>query len=165
MTSKLFILILVFSHQAALAQSKIAIVDIQKIIDESSQGKKAKAILEEEFKIKKKEIEKKETALKKLTDELQKKQSVLSEEAARQKQQELQGEILKFREAVEKDQIAIQKRQSELAAPLLEKISKMVDKIFDKEGFDLVLEKRPGIIRYDAKLDISKLVLAEVEKN
>ena len=148
----------------AQADLKIAIVDMQKVVQSSAAGKKAKATLEDEFNKKKKELEKKEAELKKLNDDIEKKKAVMSEDALQKRHQEFQGEMMKYRDLVNKSQSEIQKRQSELSAPILEKISKILDRLMKEKSYDLILENNPGILRSTAALNISEEVLKELEK-
>ena len=65
---------LMLSAVAARAdEQKIAVVDMQKAIQTSESGKKAKAELETAFNKKKKELQSEETSLKKMQEDLQKK--------------------------------------------------------------------------------------------
>ena len=99
---------------AAHAETKIGFVDMQKAIQSTSAGKKAKTELETEFNKKKKELEKKEADLKKMGEDLEKKKSVLSEDALGKKQAEFQEEMLKYRDVVGKSQVEIQKKRKRL---------------------------------------------------
>lgn len=158
----LFVFIL--SASWAQAEVKIAIVDMQKVVQSSSAGKKAKSTLEEEFNKKKKELEKKEAELKKMNDDIEKKKAVMSEDALQKRHQEFQGEMMKYRELVNKSQAEIQKRQNELAAPIMEKVSKVLDRMMKEKSYDLILENNPGILRAANAINISDEVLKEIEK-
>lgn len=156
----LFLVASSFAH----AELKIAIVDMQRVVQGSAAGKKAKATLEDEFNKKKKELEKKEAELKKLNDDIEKKKAVMSEDALQKRHAEFQGEMMKYRELVNKSQGDIQKRQGELSAPILEKISKILDRLMKEKSYDLILENNPGILKATAALNITDDVLKELQK-
>jgi outer membrane protein len=65
---------------AAFAEVKIGYIDMQKAIQSTSKGKKAKKSLEKDFKAKKKELEKMEADLKKMSEDLEKKAMLLSDD-------------------------------------------------------------------------------------
>src|ERR1700679_4137281 len=88
--------------RADVATIKIGYVDMQKAIQATETGKKAKKDLEKEFNDKKKELGEKEKDLKKLSEDLEKKSMVLSDEVKQKKQMEFQEEMLKYRELVGK---------------------------------------------------------------
>ena len=148
----------------AQAETKIGFVDMQKAIQTSSAGKKAKTELETEFNKKKKDLEKKEADLKKMGEDLEKKKSVLSEEALGKKQAEFQEEMLKYRDVVGKSQIEIQKKERELTAPILEKMKKVIAKLAKDKGYTLVLENSQMVLYATADADLTTEVIAAFEK-
>lgn len=147
----------------AQAQTKIGLVDMQKAIQSSKDGKKAKTELEGEFEKKKKELQKKEGDLKKMGEDLEKKKSVLSEEALNKKQAEFQEEMMKYREGVQKSQMEIQKKERDLTAPILEKMKKVIDKVAKAKGLNMVIELTPMVLYSEAALDITDDVLKAFE--
>lgn len=150
---------------AAKAESKIGFVDMQKAIQSSSAGKKAKTELEAEFNKKKKELEKKEADLKKMGEDLEKKKSVLSEEALGKKQAEFQEEMLKYRDVVGKSQMEIQKKERELTAPILDKMKKVIAKLAKDKGYSMVLENNQGVLFATPDSDLTEDVIKAYEKD
>lgn len=150
---------------ASEAETKLAYIDMQKAIQETSTGKKAKSELETEFNKKKKELEKREADLKKMNDDLEKKSMVLTDEVKAQRQQELQGEMLKYRELVGKSQMEIQKRERDLTVPIVEKLKVIIDQIAKKEGYTMVFEKSEQSVMWANKdVDLTDRVVKEFEK-
>lgn len=144
---------------------KFGYVDLQKAIQETSTGKKAKKDLEGEFNKKKKELEKKEADLKKMSEDFEKKSMVLSDELKAQKQGELQQEMMKYRELVGKSQMEIQKRERELTMPIVEKLHSILEEIGKKDGYAFILEKNEQSVLFaDKQLDLTDRVLKEYEK-
>lgn len=149
---------------AAQAETKIAFVDMQKAIQATSAGKKAKAELEGEFNKKKKELEKKEADLKKMGEDLEKKKSVLSEEALAKKQGEFQEEMMKYRDVVGKSQADIKKKEFDLTTPILEKMKKVIAKIAKDKGLSMVIENSQMVLYATADSDITDDVVKAFEK-
>lgn len=154
---------LFLNNTLALAEVKIGIVDMQKVVQASTAGKKAKAELEGEYNKKKKEFEKQEEQLKKSAEELAKKKAIMTEEAFAKKQNELQEEMMKFRESVGQSQYEIQKKQQDLTLPIVEKIRKTVSKIAKEKGYTMVAESGAGIIYAEPTSDITDEVLKNFE--
>lgn len=148
----------------AKADTKIGTVDMQKAIQTTSAGKKAKTELEGEFNKKKKDLEKKEADLKKMGEDLEKKKSVLSEEALGKKQAEFQEEMLKYRDVVGKSQMEIQKKERELTAPILEKMKKVIAKLAKDKGYSMVIENTQMILYTDGTGDLTNDVVTAFEK-
>lgn len=148
----------------AQADTKIAVVDMQKAIQTTSAGKKAKTDLESDFEKKKKELQKREGDLKKMGEDIEKKKSVLSEEALSKKQAEFQEEMMKYRELMGKSQVEIQKKERDLTAPILEKMKKAIEKLAKDKGYSLVLESGPAILYAEKSHDITDEVVKAFEK-
>lgn len=162
---KLLIALAVFASASfAHGQSKVGFVDMQKAIQTTAAGKKAKTELEGEFNKKKKELEKKEADLKKMGEDLEKKKSVLSEEALAKKQAEFQEEMLKYRDVVGKSQVDIQKKERDLTAPILEKMRKVIASLAKEQGYTMVLENSQMVLFATPEADLTDAVVKAFEK-
>lgn len=148
----------------AQTASKIGVVDMQKAIQSTEAGKKAKKELEGEFEKRKKELQKKETDLKKMGEDLEKKRSVLSEEVLGKKQAEMQEEMLKYRESLNKNQMEIQKKEQDLTRPILEKMRKIIGDTAKAGGYTVVLENSAGILFAEPSTDLTEQVIKAFEK-
>lgn len=151
---------------ASAADVKIGYIDMQKAIQETSAGKKAKKDLEEDFNKKKKELEKKEADLKKMNEDFEKKAMVLSDEVRGKKQQELQQEMLKYREMVGKSQMDIQKKERDLTQPIIDGLRKVITDIAEKDGFTVILERSEQSVLWAKKdIDLTDRIIQEFEKS
>lgn len=146
------------------AETKVGLVDMQKAIQTSSAGKKAKAELETELEKKKKEIKKKEDDLKKMGEDLERKKAVLSEEVFGKKQAEFQDEMMKYRDNATKTQMELQKKERDLTVPIVDKMKKVIAKISKDKGLTLVLENSPMVLFSEPALDITDDVIKAFEK-
>jgi outer membrane protein len=155
---------LLFSS-VALADFKVGIVDMQKAIQSSSAGKKAKKEVEGDFEKKKKELKKKEDDLKKRVEEFEKKQAVLSDKVRQEQQADLQKDMMQFREEVGKSQMTIQQRERELTKPILEKLQKIISEVAKEKDFSVVLEKAEQSVMFaKSELDITDEVIKRADK-
>lgn len=142
---------------------KIAVVDMQKAIQTSETGKKAKAELEQAFNKKKKELQTEEASLKKSQEDLQKKASALSESAKKEQTQKLQERFMKYQELLQKSQAEIQKKEQEMSEPIIKKIREKIGEVAKKKGYTLVLEKNDNIVLYfQDKDDLTADILKEI---
>lgn len=157
---------LVMSTLVAQAESsfKIGFVDMQKAIQTTSSGKKAKTELEAEFNKRKKELEKKEADLKKMKEDIEKKQSVLSEEVLGKKQVEFRNEMMKYQESVQKNQLEIQKKERDLTQPILEKMKKAIANVAKAKGYTMVIENSAMVLYAESGHDLTEEVIKTFEK-
>ncbi len=141
MKTTIMMMAALFAGSVALAESKVGYVDMQKAVQATTSGKKAKTDLETEFNKRKKELDKKKADIEKMGQDLEKKKAVLSEEVLGKKQMELQEEMMKFQKVVGENQLEIQKKEKELTLPILEKMKKVIEKVAQDKQFTIVLER------------------------
>src|SRR5688572_31564274 len=70
-----------YAPRSAAAEGKMAFVDLQRALEETEDGKKAKAKLKSDFDRKQKELDEKQEELKKMKEALDKKASLMKPEA------------------------------------------------------------------------------------
>ena len=150
----------------ARAEFKAAYINMQKAIQSTSAGKKAKKSLEKEFNKKKEQLKKKEGALKKEAEAFEKKRMVLSEKVRAEKQAALQKKMIEFQQELQTSQMNIQKKEREMTAPILEKIQKIIKEIAEQRSYSMVFEKNSQAIMWaKADLDITREVIKKFEKD
>ena len=158
--------LLMFAASAAEAATKIGYVDMQKAIQSTSKGKKAKASLEKDFNEKKKELSKMESDLKKMTEDLEKKAMLLSDDVRSKKQAELQKEMLKYQKKVSQSQLAIQKKERELTMPIVKKLRDAIQKVAKKGEYTMILEKsEQGVLWATEEADLTDRIVKAYEKD
>ncbi len=149
----------------AHAEFKVGVVDMQKAIQSSAAGKKAKKEVEADFEKKKKDLKKKEDDLKKKVEEFEKKKAVLSDKVREEQQMDLQKEMMAFREELSKSQMTIQQKERELTKPILEKLQKIIMEIAKEKDFAMVLEKAEQSVMFaKSELDITDEVIKKADK-
>lgn len=151
---------------AFAAESKVGYVDVQKAVQMTASGKKAKEQLDGEFQKRKASLDKKKSDIEKMGQDLEKKKSVLSEEVMGKKQMELQEEMMKFQKTVAENQVEIQKKEKELVEPILEKMKKTIEKVAQEKGFSMVIEKQGQNVLFAQKdTDLTDDVVKAFEKD
>jgi outer membrane protein len=144
---------------------KFGVVDMQKAIQETSTGKKAKKELEDEFNKKKKDLEKREADIKKMGEDFEKRSMAMNEEARMKKQAELQGEMRKYQELAGKSQLEIQKRERDLTQPIVTKLRTILDDIAKKEEYTMIFEKSEQSVLWAKRdADLTERLIREYEK-
>ncbi len=148
----------------AQAEVKIGYVDMQKAIQTTKAGQKAKKDLEAEFEKRKKSLQSKETELKKMGEELEKKAMVLSEDVRMSKQKEFQEKMMEFQQTVQKNQKEIQDQERKLTEPILKKLQAVIEEMAKKDSYTVIMEKREnGVLWAQKELDITEQVVKAFE--
>jgi len=142
---------------------KIGVVDLQKALNTSAKGKKAKEELKAEFKKKSKEIEAKKAKVEALRKELQKKASLMSPKAQKAKEEEYRSKLRELKHAIDDAKAELATKENELSSQILKELVKLVRAKGKKEGFSLILEANGGVIYSDGALDLTNSVIKEYD--
>ena len=125
-----FLLIITTSVKAEV---KIGYVDMQRALNESEAGKRARNSLEKIIKNKQKLLDKKGKEIEKLKKEIQSQSSLLSEEALKQKQDELDRKMRDYKRAFQDAQEEVKKKEITLTNEILKEIRKIINQIGKEE--------------------------------
>lgn len=151
--------------QAADAPAaKVGIVDIEKAIKQTSAGQKMTKELQGEFEKKKADFQKRDGDLRKMFEDLEKKKSLLTEEARQKKAGELQAEQMKFQKEVAESQQTIQKKERDMLEPIAKKMEEIIEKVAKDGGYTAILDRR-AILWGSKGADLTDDIVKEFEKS
>lgn len=138
---------------------KIGILDLQKCLDQSEAGKKAKKILQDKSERVKKDLSLKRDELKKTREEFTKKSSVLNAEVRREKEKEMVRKEEDFRDQVQEKEEEMRKDEYNSMQPLLNDLFEVTTKVAKDEGFTLILEAKSGVVYFNKTIEITDKVI------
>ncbi len=168
MKKLIFITLILFTWTlgAYAADLKIGYVDLNKALNESESGKKAKKILEDMINSKQTVIAKKEDEIKTLKEEFDKQSSVLTPEAAKEKQDQLNKLMREGQRMVNDFQEEIKKKETELTQEIQKDLIDIVNKLGKDEGYTIVFEKgTSGIVYSQKELDITEKIIKKYNES
>ncbi len=143
---------------------KVAVIDVNKVLNESDIGKTAKKKMEDRYEELKKGIDKKSDEARKMKEDIEKQKILLGKEKLKEKEEALGAKVAELRQLSQEAEKEMQTRQGELTRDILKVIEGQVDKVVKEEKIDLVLERTSGVIHFDPSMDITAKVLALVNK-
>ena len=138
---------------------KIGILDLQKCLDQSEAGKKAKKLLQDKSERIKKDLSLKRDELKKNRDEFTKKASVLNADARRDKEKELVRKEEDFRDLVREKEEEMRKDEYNAMQPLLNDLFEITSKLAKDESYTMILEAKSGVVYYNKSVDITDKIV------
>jgi outer membrane protein len=154
------------SMAAELITVRIGYVDLVKALNESESGKKAKADLEFLIKTKQTSIDEKGKAIEKAKADIEKQSSVLSPDARKTKEEEMERLLRDYQRLVADSQNEVKKKESELTSDILKDLRAIVQKIGEDEGYTLILESAEGQILYAKKeSDLTETVMKKYNES
>jgi len=144
---------------------KIGIVDLSRAVNESEQGKKAKAELEVVVKKKQEALDEKGKALEKLKAEIEKQGSVMSAEARKNKEDDLDRLTREYQRGLTDSQTEVRKKESELTGNIVKELRRIINIVANEEKYDLVLDNNPALVAYVNKgIDITDEVIKKLDE-
>jgi len=154
---------LLLAVQGAQAQQiKIGYVDLQRALNESEAGKRAK----EEFKKKAEKLQgdlkKQKEDLEEMKEQLDKKALVMKDEERRSAELQLQKKLRDFERSYKDSQGELQLKDNELTADILKDLNKIIQEYGKREGYTLILENSSSTVLYSASdADLTDKIIAE----
>jgi len=137
----------------ALAEGalKIGYVDLQRALNESESGRKAK----EDFKV---QVDKLQAQLKRqkdeidsLKDQLEKKSVVMKEEERANLEDEYRRKLRDFERNYKDSQADLQKKDNELTGAIIKDLQEIIRDYGEREGYTLILEATSSAVLYGTK--------------
>jgi outer membrane protein len=156
----------IFARAAGVARlERVAVVDVQRVILETKEGKKAKRDLEKAFAKSQARLERKAEALQKRYQDLQAKAAMLSESKLVQRQQDLmrsQGELQQLQQELQEDIIG---KEALLTEKIYKKVAAIVEQIALEEQVQIVLVRSEMTVLYvNPQLDLTNRVIVTYDK-
>lgn len=148
---------------AELKAPVIAVIDVQKIMQESSASKGITKSFESLRDSYQKEISALEDKLRKNEDELRKQQTVLSPEALANKRRDFEKQVADVQKTVQARKRALETGLNEAMAVVHKTMVEVVADISRERGANLVLARQQFVL-VDTQLDVTDAVMERVNK-
>ena len=146
-------------------ETKIAVVDMQKVLSSSKAGKAAKKELSKKFEALKRKLEAKQRKLNAFKQEMEKKAPLMSEEARAEKERQFKRMLRELQAAREDAQFEMRNAEAKKMQPILKKLEKVVNKIGKDKNYTLIIDKNmPGLYYISPRVDITKEVIRQFDK-
>lgn len=146
----------------AHAQTKIAVVDLQRALNETEDGRRAKARLQRLFKQRQDQLDKKQNELKKMKEDIDRQKNVLSRDALQQRMDQYQQAFVQLQQAYVEYQKELGQKEAELTKSILEKMQQILRRIGQSEGYQLIIEvNEGGVIWAPTHLDLTDEVIQQ----
>lgn len=156
-----FILFLFVFTNYAEAELKIGVVDLFKVLNESEEGKKAVNELQSMVESRQKTLDEKQKKIQTLKEEYEKKKTVLSEEARKSKEDEIERLSRELQRTAADYQVELQKKQNEITQSMLKEIRQIINDFAKQEGYHIIFEKAEQILIYTtADVDITEKIIS-----
>ena len=158
----LALLLIAGSTQVAHADPpfKVAVVDMQRAMNETEDGRKAKANLKKVFEERQKTLDKQQNDLKALKESLEKQRDVLSRDVLAKKLEEYQKAFADLQTTYMEFQRELASKEGELTKDIIERMQRIMRRVGQTEGYTLVLERsESGVVYVPSNYDLTDMLI------
>lgn len=140
----------------ALAESKIAFINLQRVSNEAPQAVRAMKKIKAEFDKRDQDIQKLGKQLQGMQEKLEKESMTMSESERRTREREFGEMSREFQRKQREFREDLSVRQNEELASLYESVNKVIKKIAETEKYDLIVQEA---VFYSPNIDITSKVI------
>jgi outer membrane protein len=158
---------LVFLQAAAVAAQtvKVGVVDLQKFQKNSKSFQKASLVVKKKFDEMQQKLNDERSALSKLDEEFKKQSMMLSLDAQEDKKRELDKKQREYKFMYDEYTQEMKDTEMEAMKKVMKELEKVVEKIGDKEGYTIILERRTvGLLYFNNAIDLTDRVTEAYDK-
>lgn len=155
----LFFVVISFCGQsgsvASAAELKIGVMNVQKVLLESTSGKAAKNLFEAKAKELKAKFQNEENALKAMQQDIEKKSSAWSAEKKEAQVRDYQKKGREYQVKTEDARFELKQLQDKELEPILKTLQAVVEDFGQKNGYTVILDSKVGVLYANNTIDVS----------
>jgi outer membrane protein len=144
------------------ADISIAVIDPNRIVEESPQYQEARRMLSTEAKDRETEVLDQQDDLDRLTEKLERDGALMSEDELQRLQTDIRARKRRLRYAKAELQEDFALRQTELRTKLVKQVEEVVQRIAKEKGIDVILSE--GLVYFSDRVDISGEVVERLKQ-
>jgi outer membrane protein len=139
---------------------KLGVVDLQRALNETEDGRQAKDRLKQLFDKRQKTLDKQQNALRTLKEGLEKQRDVLSREVLAQKAESYQKAFAQLQTTYMEFQRELAAKEAELTKGILERMQRIVKRIGQADGYSMILDRSSsGVVYVPSTYDLTDVVI------
>ena len=154
-------LILCITGYASGADTKrMVFVDLQKALNLSDAGKKAREAFSHKIEEAQKLLQTKQKELEKLKNSIEAKSLLLNEEARKKKEKEYQRELRDYQRFIRDSQEELKREEAEMSKGIIMELRKVVEMVGKKGNYTFIFEKTTsGVLYASDSVDLTEEVI------
>ena len=162
----IFVVVAVFgvcNYSLAADVAKIGVINLQRVIEASNQGKSAKAQIKKQKDVLEEDLKKKGNAIKQLEQRIEREAMVMSKEMREEKEREKRIKLMDFKSLLKQYTSELQKLEKQLIEQLKNDVFTLVAEIGKKEGYLLIISKI-GVLYSPKTIDITDQLIKRLNR-
>ena len=160
MKAVIALLLVLFAAATAHAQElKIGFVDLQRALNESETGKRAKEDFRGQLDKVQNDLKRKKDELDKMKEQIEKKGAVLKEDERRNLEKDFQKKVRDFERTYKDTQAEMQAKDNELTQKILVDLQEVIQEFGRQEGYTMILEASTNVLYGAPSADLTERVI------
>ena len=140
--------------------TRIAVVDLQRALNETEDGRRAKARLKRLFKRRQQELDKAQNELKVLKEDIERQKNVLSREALQKRVEDYQKAFIELQSTYVEYQRELAEKEAQLTREIISRMEQILRRLGQAEGYTLIIERNEaGVVWVPTNLDLTDVVI------
>jgi len=145
---------------ASVPATRVGFIDLSRVLARSAAGVAAREQLEKEKVSMEREMETKRQGLEKLREELEKKGPLMTADARREREDQLERQRREATRLADDFQRELARKEQQLAQRVLQEIAHVVDRVGKQKGYYLIVERRgAGILFAVPDADLTEEII------
>ena len=159
-------LVFILSPGSVGAELKVGVVDLQKAMELSAEGQKAKAVFQKKVEKIQGDLKERQDRLTALKDQMDRQATMLSAGARSDMEREYQDRLRDFKRLYEDYQEEMRREDAELSERILRRLIEVIEALGAKAGYDLILEKTQSAVLYRSNaVDLTDQVIKQFDQS
>jgi len=144
------------------AQVRVAVVDLQRALNETEDGRRAKQRLKKLFERRQAALDEAQNDLKKMKADIERQEKVLSQDALRERVEEYQKAVYDLQQQYMEFQRELAEKEAKLTKSILDRMYEIVRRVGQSEGYTIIVERNEGgVVWVPSNLDITDQVIQQ----
>ncbi|MGF1467145.1 MAG: OmpH family outer membrane protein [Sandaracinaceae bacterium] len=145
---------------SVFAQVRIGVVDLQRALIETEDGRRAKRRLDRLLAKRQQELNKSQNSLKALKEEIESNFEIWNDATKQKKIQTYQESLLKLQQEFSEFQQEIAQQEARLTQGIIERMYRILRRIGQAEGYTIIVERNEGgVVFVPSNLDLTDVVI------
>ncbi len=142
------------------AQVRIGVVDLQRALNETEDGRRAKARLKKLFKQRQDELDHRQGEIKAMKEEIEKNQKVWSRDVLQKRVEEFQKIYVELQSQYVEFQRELGEQETEATQRILARMEQILRRVGQAESYTMIVERNEGGVAWaPANLDLTDVVI------
>lgn len=139
------------------AQVRIAVVDLQRALNETDDGRRAKARLKRLFKQRQADLDERQNELKALKEEIERasEDGTLSEDALRERAEEYQKAFVELQSTYMEYQRELAEKEADMTSSIIERMEGILQGMGESGGYTMIVERSEGGVIWTNATDLT----------